>query len=346
MRRQTGSILILTLWVLAVIALFSLAAGTQARQRLRYVQQFEIRSKLRVAADAGIKRAQAAVFAASRLPAHSLGDAWAHDEAAFKAVQLKETFYTVKSVSPIDGRESYGAVDEARKIDLNKTRSEKILAGIFEFGAGVPQTQAAEIAASILDWRDEDDVLNAGGAEAKYYRTLSPQYEPKNSQIDTLEELLLVKGVTPEILLRVFPYVTVDGESAVNLNTAPGPVLRACGLTPAMAEKVILFRNGRDKVPGTPDDRVFRSAATLAEDLKQAVSLNTDEEKSLKDFGESGLFDVKASSFSAASTASLQGRKEALTVLCYFSIDGAVRRCHETYGRLEEKSSEPGAFNV
>lgn len=346
MRGQRGSILVLTMWVLAVIALFSLAAGTQARQRLRYVQQFEIRSKLRITADAGIKRAQAAVYASARLPAHSLGDSWAHDEAAFKNVQHKETFYTVKSASQVDGRESYGAVDEARKIDLNKTKSEKIIAGIFEFGAGVTQTQASEIAASILDWRDEDDVLNAGGAEAKYYRTLSPYYEPKNGEIDTLEELLLVKGVTPEILLRVFPYVTVDGESAVNLNTAPGPVLRACGLTPAMAEKVILFRNGRDKVPGTADDRVFRSAATLAEDLKQAVSLNTNEEKSLKDFGESGMFDVKATAFSARSIATLQGRKESLSVLCYFSIEGVVRRCQETYGRVEEESYDASESNV
>lgn len=342
MRRQNGSVLILTLWVLAMMAIFSLAAGTQARQRLRYIQQFEIRSKLRVAADAGIKRAQSAVAESKKLRAHSLGDAWAHNEAMFKHVQLRESFFTVKSVSAQDGRESFGAVDEARKIDLNKTKSQKILAGIFEFGAGLSQTQASEIAASILDWRDEDDAVNAGGAEAKYYRTLSPPYEPRNADLDTLEELLLVKGVTPEILLKVKPYVTVDGDSAVNLNTAPGPVLRACGLTPAMAEKILIFRNGRDKAPGTADDRVFNSAVTAAEDLKQAVSLNADEEKSLADFGASGLFEVSATAFSAVSTATLQGRRESLTVLCYFSIDGALRRCQETYGRLEEKEAEPG----
>ena len=56
-----------------------------------------------------------------------------------------------------------------------------------------------EIAAAIIDWIDQDDNTESG-AETDYYATLDPPYAAKNGPFDTIEELLLVKGVTPEIL--------------------------------------------------------------------------------------------------------------------------------------------------
>ncbi|MBU3759981.1 MAG: general secretion pathway protein GspK [Candidatus Omnitrophica bacterium] len=341
MRHQKGSLLIVTLWVLSMLALFTLAVSAQARQRLRFIQQFEIRSQLRSAADSGILRARQAVFKSKRQQAHSLADSWAYDEGIFKDRMLGNTFFTVRSRSSQDGSLGYGAVDEARKIDLNKTKSAQVIAGIFEYGAGVSRSQASEIADALLDWRDEDDSVNAGGAESRYYRTLSPPYECKNKDLDTLEELLLIKGITPEILLRVQPYVTVDGEETVNLNTAPGPVLRAMGLSPALTEKILLFRAGRDRKERTKDDLIFRNPANLGEDLKQIVPLSAEEKTALDDFGASGKFGVSSHMFSAVSTGFLQGRKEALSVECFFSLDGRLRRCREVYHRLDEESGWP-----
>lgn len=56
------------------------------------------------------------------------------------------------------------------------------------------------VADSILDWIDEDDEPREYGAEVDYYMTLEPAYAPKNGPLDTVEELLRVKGVTPELL--------------------------------------------------------------------------------------------------------------------------------------------------
>jgi type II secretory pathway component PulK len=53
---------------------------------------------------------------------------------------------------------------------------------------------------AILDWIDADDEARPYGAEADYYGGLSPPYAPKNGQPDSVEELLLVKGVTAELL--------------------------------------------------------------------------------------------------------------------------------------------------
>jgi hypothetical protein len=56
------------------------------------------------------------------------------------------------------------------------------------------------VADAILDWVDEDDVPREFGAEIDYYSGLSPPYAPKNGPLETVEELLLVRGVTPTLL--------------------------------------------------------------------------------------------------------------------------------------------------
>src|SRR5262249_34987894 len=57
-----------------------------------------------------------------------------------------------------------------------------------------------EIAWSIVDWIDPDEEPNPGGAESQYYATRKPAYQCKNAPLDTIEELLLVKGVTASLL--------------------------------------------------------------------------------------------------------------------------------------------------
>ncbi len=56
------------------------------------------------------------------------------------------------------------------------------------------------IADAILDWIDPDDEPREFGAEAEYYSGLDPPYRPRNGPPETVEELLLVKDVTPELL--------------------------------------------------------------------------------------------------------------------------------------------------
>ena len=57
-----------------------------------------------------------------------------------------------------------------------------------------------EVAHAILDWLDTDDTPREYGAEVEYYSSLMPPYAPANGPLKTLEELLLVRGVTPDLL--------------------------------------------------------------------------------------------------------------------------------------------------
>src|SRR5262249_53922552 len=52
----------------------------------------------------------------------------------------------------------------------------------------------------ILDWLDTDEESRENGAENDYYTSLSPGYACKNGPLDTIEELLKVRYVTPQLL--------------------------------------------------------------------------------------------------------------------------------------------------
>jgi hypothetical protein len=57
-----------------------------------------------------------------------------------------------------------------------------------------------EVADAILDWLDADETPRQYGAESDYYQSLSPPYQPRNGPLHSLDELLLVAGVTPRML--------------------------------------------------------------------------------------------------------------------------------------------------
>ena len=94
----------------------------------------------------------------------------------------------------------YGLIDESSKLNLNvlpfwdeqvDVRTEVL--------AALPG-MSDDIADAILDWLDADDESRDFGAESNYYRSQSPPYESKNGPLDSLDELLLIRGVTPELL--------------------------------------------------------------------------------------------------------------------------------------------------
>ncbi len=105
------------------------------------------------------------------------------------------------------GTYSYDIVDESSKIDLNalargSDANRNVLKRLLEQGAGMQEgTDMDIIIDSIFDWVDpRKDIHRANGAKDDYYHSLPVPYDCKNGPFYTVEELLLVKGVTPEIL--------------------------------------------------------------------------------------------------------------------------------------------------
>lgn len=149
---------------------------------------------------------------------------------------------------PITGGEedaSYEAriASEGGKIDINLV-AEETLKEVLRNG-GLSPEEAESLGDAILDWRDGDDVPRASGAESPYYSALPVPVKPRNGRMAAVDELLSVKGVTPDLhgrfLSRVF---TVHGHSpSVDINEAPAEVLRVLpGFTAEAADAVVSRR--------------------------------------------------------------------------------------------------------
>jgi len=86
---------------------------------------------------------------------------------------------------------AFGLVDEASKLNLNTATLAMLEA--------LPR-MTPELAAAIIDWRDGDDEVTDGGAEATTYMRLNPAYQCKNTNFESVAELRLVAGAYLEIL--------------------------------------------------------------------------------------------------------------------------------------------------
>jgi len=113
------------------------------------------------------------------------------------------------------------------------------------------QDQAEALLDALTDWLDSDDDERPQGAESGYYQGLEQPYGCRNGKMESPEELFLVKGMTPDIVLGdqghegLLSYVTVSGnDGKVNLNTAPALVLQVLHpeMSSDLAQDLIKYR--------------------------------------------------------------------------------------------------------
>lgn len=95
----------------------------------------------------------------------------------------------------------FGLQDESVRLNLNILTLADAYAenGGRTLLMGLPN-MTEEIADAILDWIDDNDEPREYGAEFEDYKGEDPPYAPKNGPLDSVEELLLVKGVTPQMM--------------------------------------------------------------------------------------------------------------------------------------------------
>jgi general secretion pathway protein K len=88
-------------------------------------------------------------------------------------------------------------MSEAGKLNINLVSEATLRKIIGQLGL---EGEARDVVVdSILDWRDPDDFSRLNGAENDYYQSLKEPYYSKNGNLDSIEELLLVRGVTPDL---------------------------------------------------------------------------------------------------------------------------------------------------
>ncbi len=112
--------------------------------------------------------------------------------------------------------------DEARRLDLDMPGAAPILERLLRGLDLDPR-----LADTLADWTDPDDVERPHGAERAWYRRRDPPLAPANAPLGSVGELTFVRGWDARALETVRPFVTVDGEAALNPNTAPPALLAA-----------------------------------------------------------------------------------------------------------------------
>jgi len=106
-----------------------------------------------------------------------------------------------------------------------------------------------DLASAVVDWLDPDVERSfPNGAEDAEYLGLSPAYRAANAPMQSVSELLLVRGVTPAVYAKLAPLVCALPESAsINVNTAPAEVLAALteDVTVASAQALLAVRKAK-----------------------------------------------------------------------------------------------------
>lgn len=234
---NSGIALFIVLWVLtiimAIVFSFSFATRTETYSLISFKEGIE----RKFIAEAGIERAKIEILYRRQNPASE--DIWRIDGTAYEDA-FGEGYYKVK------------ITDETGKVNIN-TASDIILRNLFS-NMGIPSKEVDAIVDSIMDWKDKDDFHRLSGAESDYYMSLQNPYKAKNADFDTLEELIMVKGISSEMLYGkedkrgIIDFLTLySNANAINVNAAPKEVLSAIpGMTPEIADSIIKYRKDKE----------------------------------------------------------------------------------------------------
>lgn len=197
-----GSILLLTLVVVAGLALSSLAFTQTLILELEATRSVVRQIELRNLADSGIE-AVAAKLETRRSADRSINRS---PERLLRNIAVTEVgehagrFTISPQFPPNDHGSHLPWSDESAKLNLNtlpldaasrKETRERLTA--------LPKMTPA-IADAILDWMDPDDEPSEFGAETSWYTRQNPPTRPRNGRLESLDELLQIRGVTAELL--------------------------------------------------------------------------------------------------------------------------------------------------
>lgn len=279
---ERGVALLLALLVLALLVALILEFDTDARREYRDAAAFRDNFKATVLTRAAVQAARA-VLQQDHLRDRQTGQAYdaTTDLWAFP-IEKYAIGDGLMTAQIEDERSKLNLNDLAAGVDPNVKKTKMLrLKRLFNLLQINP-----DLVDAIADWVDADDIPEAAGAETVYYQSLRPSYRAANAPLQTLREIRLIKGMTPEIVDKLLRYVTVypqEGESRVNINTADFLVLQSLDprISQTMAGEII---QGRPFKTVQDLDRIG-SFAEIAKELRLL-----------------SLYDVKSNMFSAQMT--------------------------------------------
>ena len=280
------------LWVIGMLAMLISTMAFDAHVESKITSYYRKRMKADHLMHSGLEIAELLMGKSVKIRPHSEptpddeDDRWHND-----ARRLREGDAVTVSEELGAGTIEVTIVSERARRNVNLLTTEDEWEGILEVG-DIPEELWPELIESFLDWTDKDDNDRVDGAESDYYEDLEPPYRAKNGPLDTVGELLLVKGFTPTILSGgttnlgsradepivisgIEDLLTTYGEGKVNVNAAgPRVLMTLPEVDELVAGAVIEEREGWLDEAGENEDTSFKSIADLTgriPDLDPAV---------------------------------------------------------------------------
>jgi type II secretory pathway component PulK len=189
--RRRGTILIVVLILTVVLTSMTIVLCRAARVEL-------LASANHVSASRAVAVEKAAEQYAIQQIVENDQEVFTLDETYFEAVPVGSNsatptgyFWLVRPDFGDTNLPLYGLIDESARLNINYATSDMMQ----QMG------MTAELADSIVDWRDTDsETTGSDGAEDDYYAAKPNPYTAKNAPFESIEELLLVKGASPQVL--------------------------------------------------------------------------------------------------------------------------------------------------
>jgi general secretion pathway protein K len=235
--RVRGAALILAMLIAALAATVAISLAASQQQWFAGVALRNDQVQAQALAQAGVQWARQILFDQRRTSQIDyLGQPW--------ALPLPPT--------PIENGSIQGRIVDAQGLlnvnslglpgaqaTIDRTRFERLFARL-----NLPRAWLDVIA----DWVDADSDVRPGGAEDAWYRAQPAPALAANAPIVRLAEMSVLRGFTPDAAVALASYVTaLPGETNLNVNTAPPPVLAAAvnGLSDDALTALVAARNER-----------------------------------------------------------------------------------------------------
>ncbi|HEV8473145.1 MAG TPA: hypothetical protein VGR82_10255 [Methylomirabilota bacterium] len=242
-RRERGFALVAVLLVLALVGVLGAEFAYSMRLEATSVRAF----KDTLAAS---HLAEAAVEQAIREIAGDVASVVLAEDGSltfFNRQRLALPRLRRKNVALGPGQFSYRITDEEGRLNLNTAppaRVDRLLQAL-----GLDKSVRDIINDSIQDWRDPNEEHRLNGAESEdYYLKLPLPYRSKNANLDSIAELIQIRGITPAVLWGadgtsgLAAHVTVKTQGQVNVNTADCTVLAAHNVSEAECQSMLVSR--------------------------------------------------------------------------------------------------------
>ena len=255
LKSERGIALFLVLWVMALLTIIAGEFCYAIRADVNVTRNFKEETQAYYIAVSGLFWAVGELVVNEFVPRQGT----APGSEAGQADIGRQINTDVPAIPFGDGQFKVEKENESGKVNLNRAGEHLLKMMLNNFQ--IDEINKSIIVDSILDWRDKDNLHRLNGAENDYYLSLPQPYKCRNGDFTSIGELLLVRGVTPEIFhggLKDMVAVYQDKETGsvsdkqrragsdfnkININAASPQMLRALpGMTEDIVQAIITYR--------------------------------------------------------------------------------------------------------